>query len=593
MSKQEIIDQIEAALKAEKFEPNRNQFADWNSTFEKLREESEKAQREAVKDEQDVEKDFEYKPEPEDIRFKELCAEYSAKRKQLELSKKAELENNLAEKKALIKELDSLIKDEENIGKAYARFNAIKQKWNEVGPVVANQRRDIQGEYSRLIEQFYYNINIYRELQQNDLRKNQDLKLEVIEKIQALKDEKSIHQLDFLIHQYLDEWDTIGPTFKEEWEKIREQFKESVNAVFERLREHRKSVKSEHKANLERKRELVEKVKVLAEPDITDHKNTQERTHQIINLQKEWKKIGFAGHKHNDTVWREFREACDVYFNKRKAYLDKNSEKFAQIRQEKKALVDRAKAIHTETQSAEVANELKSLQRKWKEIGKLLPQEEYRLFKEFRQYCDSYFKGKKNAAKELEKEWKANLHQKEELIVRFTQEIDSQVKAKGEAIIEEWARDWAKVGDVSDKMRSKVENAYQNVVSKAYESLGISKTEQKEKEFANKLTSISHTEDPERELSFERRRLNKQIKEAEGEVRQLEDKLAFFKFSDDSNPLKKELLNRIDEAKLKTEAVREKRKRVDLLIKEHQHAASEDIIPEEAESVTDESQANP
>ena len=172
-------------------------------------------------------------------------------RKAFDRAKSAELENNFKEKQDLIEELASLIKDEENIGKAYSRFNAIKQKWNEIGPARPDKRRELQSEYSRLIEMFYYNINIYRELQQNDLKKNQELKLEIIEKIKGLKNEEAITQVDFLVHQYLDEWDEIGPTFKEEWEKIREQFKSSINEVFERIREHRKNVKDGHDANLE------------------------------------------------------------------------------------------------------------------------------------------------------------------------------------------------------------------------------------------------------------------------------------------------------------------------------------------------------
>lgn len=584
MGKQEIIEQLEKWVSAEDFEPNKTQFTDWKSEFEKERLQTEKQQETEAQKEGEGENDFEYTPTKEDLRFEELCGIYHDKRKQYESKRKAELENNLAEKKALIEELDSLIKDEENIGKAYSRFNAIKQKWNELGPVLANKRRGIQTEYSRLIELFYYNINIYRELQLNDLKKNQELKLEVIEKIKALKEEKSIHQLDFLIHQYLDEWDTIGPTFKEEWEKIREEFKEVVNVVFERLREHRKAVKTTHKNNLDKKQEIIAKAKEIAEPEILDHKSTQERTQRIIGLQKDWKKIGFAGHKHNDAVWKEFREVCDDYFNKRKVFIDKNSEKFAVLRSKKKGLIQRAKEIHTETQSAEVANELKNLQRQWKETDKLLPQEEYRLFREFRNYCDTYFKGKKQAAKELEKQWKANLKAKEELLEKFAKELKDKITVKGETLIEEWTKEWGASGEVASAAGTQVDKSFQSIVSKAYDALGISESERKEKEFASKIKTIANAGDPVKELKRERGFLNGKIKAAEVETRQLEDKLAFFKFSDDSNPLKKELLDRIEESKEKTAKIRAKRKKVDLLIKEQEAAESLDMSEEEAKS---------
>ena len=301
MSKQEIIEQFESFINQENFAPGREKFNEWKTEFDKLKEDTLKEQQEVFNQKQDPEAEdkpvFDYQPTDEDSRFDELTSIYMEKRKAYDRAKSIELENNYKEKLALTEEMQALIKDEENIGRAYSRFNAIKQKWNEIGPARPDKRRELQSDYSRLIEQFYYNIKIYRELQNNDLKKNQELKMEIIEKIKLLKEEKAINQLDFLIHQYLDEWDEIGPTFKEEWEKIREQFKESVNEVFERIREHRKSVKDDHDANYAKKKEIVERAKATAQVDFGEMKVVQQATKDLINLQKEWKKIGYAGRK--------------------------------------------------------------------------------------------------------------------------------------------------------------------------------------------------------------------------------------------------------------------------------------------------------
>jgi hypothetical protein len=93
---------------------------------------------------------------------------------------------------------------------------------------------------------------------------------------------------------------------------------------------------------------------------------------------------------------------------------------------------------------------------------------------------------------------------------------------------------------------------------------------------------LSNTDNAEPALSRERRSLQNQISESESAVRQLEDKLAFFKFSDDTNPLKKDLLDRIEAAKLNVDAWRKKRKQIDLMLKDIRRK-------EEAESAAEDS----
>ena len=569
MSKQEIIDQFESFIIQENFTPDRDKFNEWTTAFDNLKEETKKEQQAAFVTEEGTEPaPFEYMPTAEDIRFDELIGVYMDQRKVYDRAKSAELENNYKEKQALIEELNTLIKDEENISKAYSRFNAIKQKWNEIGPARPDKRRELQSDYSRLIEMFYYNIKIYRELQQHDLKKNQELKLEVIEKINKLKGEEAITQVDFLVHQYLDEWDEIGPTFKEEWDKIREQFKLSINEVFDRIREHRKNVKDGHDANLALKQAIVDKAQETSTIDFSEMKAVQMATKELISLQKEWKKVGYAGRKGNDKIWKDFRTVCDAFFDKRGDYLATANKKFVELKERKKTLIEKAKEIHCGGDSEKVANQLKALQREWKDLGKLLPQDEYKLFKEFRKYCDAFFNRKKEEAKAFEKELKENLDAKEVMLIEFSKSFEKELKEKGDILIAEWKKEWAQVGEVPSKFNAKIESSLTQLVSKAFAELGISKADIIEKEFNNKVEILLNSDNAEPALDRERRSLRVNISEAESSVRQLEDKLDFFKFSNNSNPLKKELLDRIEDAKSKVDAWKKKRKQIDLMLKD-------------------------
>ncbi|GAB4376346.1 MAG: DUF349 domain-containing protein [Salibacteraceae bacterium] len=568
MTKKEINKAFHDWLISAEFKPDREKIEEFRTSFAALQEADRKKQLETFVAEGGAEEDFEYRRDQEDQRFSELLDIYHDKRQKAEKKKKEELENNYAEKKSLLEELQKLIQDEENIAKAYKRFNAIRQKWREIGPVPQGKTRDLQAEFSRLMELFYYNINIYRELKINDLKKNLELKREVIEKIKKLKDEQSISQLDFLIHQYLHEWDEIGPTFREEWEKIRDEFKEAVSVVFERIREHRKAVKEEHERNHQKKLALVERVNELAQAEMNDFKEVQRLTNQVIEAQKAWKHIGYAGRGKNDSVWKKFRKAVDAYFEKRNQFLEKNNSELSEVREVKLKLIEEAKKWHAATENLdEAANKLKALQRQWKEAGKLLPQEEYKLFKEFRSYCDQFFKRRKKEAEEAAKQAKENLIKKQEMLVEFKKQLEESIKEKGEALIEEWRQRWNSLSDAADRLSDKADRSFEKLVTEAYKKLGVSEDELREKKFEARLGILTGKDNATEALEHERGFVQKKIEEAKSQLLQLENKLDFFTFSDESNPLKRDLLQRIESAKAELEEWKNKRKQLDLAIR--------------------------
>jgi len=582
MSKEEIVNELQSWLTAEDFAPNKEKVEGLTTEFNALREKTEQEQKEAFIQEGGEEAAFEYHADHDDSRFKELMDIYHDKRRAADKAKAESMNQNLKEKQDLVKELNEVIQDEENIGKAYKRFNAIKQKWNEIGPVPNAERRELQAEYSRLIELFYYNINIYRELQINDLKKNQELKQAVIAEIKLLENEKSINQVDFLIHKYLHEWDEIGPTFREEWEKIREEFKREVGKVFDRIREHRNEVKGEHQENFTKKQELVNKVKAIAEAEYDDVKALQSATREVINTQKEWKKLGYAGRGKNDRIWKEFRGACDSYFSKRDAFMKAHGAEFEKTKSQKQALIDRAKEIHEGEDYQAISNELKGLQRQWKQSGKLLPHEEYKMFKEFRKYCDAFFNRKKKQSEQAIKAAKEALQAKEAFLIEVSKKIEIGIEKEGEAAINQWREEWNAWGDVPFKMRQKVDKAFETAVTKAYKSLGISMEEVEEKRFESKIEALSESDRGDDGLKRERANINQQIRDKQTDLAQEESKLDFFKFSDDSNPLKKELLQRIDGVKEEIESLKEKKKKIDLTLKGMKQEQSE--VPSEDQS---------
>ena len=103
---------------------------------------------------------------------------------------------NLKEKKILISNLKEIVQNEENIGIAFHALKMIQEKWKNIGDIPRNNRNEIQTKYSKLLEDFFYNINIYKDLKNYDFQRNHQLKKELICQLQSLKKEKSINSVE-------------------------------------------------------------------------------------------------------------------------------------------------------------------------------------------------------------------------------------------------------------------------------------------------------------------------------------------------------------------------------------------------------------
>ena len=89
----------------------------------------------------------------------------------------------------------ALITGEENIGTAFQKFKDLQEKWKTIGNVPAQQYRELQSDYSHLLDEFFYHIRIYKELRDHDLRKNTALKQALISDMQSLAQKDNIREL--------------------------------------------------------------------------------------------------------------------------------------------------------------------------------------------------------------------------------------------------------------------------------------------------------------------------------------------------------------------------------------------------------------
>lgn len=488
--------------------------------------------------------------------FKAVTTVFKEKKK-VELTQIKENENNnFKQKKVYIAALTDLIQNEENIGKALSRFKEIQENWKEVGAVPREKRQALQNEYSQLVDTFKYNIGIFKDIKDHDLNRNLTLKKELITKLKALLTIDKIKEVETSLHNLQDEWNGLGGTHQGEWEKIKDEYWSTVNSVYEKIRKFYEERREEQAANIEKKKQLIEKAKELNLVELTDHKAWQKTSEKVLQLQEDWKKIGFGSRDENEAIWQEFRTVCNEFFGKKKAFYGERNEQFTETKAKKEALIKEAQALKDITDWKEGTTKVLNLQKKWKDIGSAGPKFENQLWKKFRDPIDAFFAAKDAHFKGLDSANIENLEKKKALIERLNAYAPAGDLKQTMADLKVFSEEFATIGNVPFEDKDAIYKAYKTALDDKYASLNINKEEREKVMFQAKIDSMSSSGNKEKLFDQESSTIRIKIESLNKEVNQYENNLSFFSNADDKNPLFKNVNDNIKRVKEEIEALK-------------------------------------
>jgi len=504
---------------------------------------------------------------PDFFPIDEAIRKIDDKRKAEKKAKEKELETNAAVKKQILKEFQSLIQNEENIGIAFKAVGEIRDRWKEVGPVSSDDHQNLQNEYSKLNELFHYNIDIFKELKEHDLKKNYSLKNQVVHQVQDLLNIKDIKIVEKELNRLRDEWDEIGGTYQEHWEEIKGKYWDAVKAVYLKINEHYQAKKEQQKQSLELKKSLIPKLKELIDLPNESLKDWNNNTKKIIAVQEEWKSAGFSPKEETQAVWEEFRALCDVFFDKKKAHFSKLQEKGNVNKEKKEALIAKANELKDSTDWDQTTRDLIHLQKQWKNIGHAGKYAENRLWSDFRKACDHFFNAKEAHYNTLNEEFETNLKKKEAFIENLKAEkLPGDFKEAME-VLKGKSSEFAALGPVPSKKRKDVSKAFKAVLDEKFDGLKGDKSEKDAIFFQGKLDTLAQRPNAKEELENERRFIRKNINKMEQELAQMENNMGFFNLSKGSEGLLAEANKKVDKIKLDIEQSQNKIRQINKAIK--------------------------
>ena len=262
-----------------------------------------------------AEEDFNPEDDPYEKDIKDLLKKYRHIRIEHNKQLESEKEENLQKKYDVIEKIKGLINNEESINKTFNDFRDLQREWREIGLVPQSKMKDLWDTYHFHVENFYDYIKINRELRDLDLKKNLEAKIKLCERAEELLvEEPSILKAFNTLQKYHEQWREIGPVPREQKDDIWERFKAATNKINKKHQEFFENRKVEQKKNLEAKTALCEKAEDIIKEEITNHKDWDEKSRELVELQKVWRTIGFAPRKDNNKIYERFRTACDAFF---------------------------------------------------------------------------------------------------------------------------------------------------------------------------------------------------------------------------------------------------------------------------------------
>jgi hypothetical protein len=501
--------------------------------------------------------------DPDDARVKHLLEKYREKRTDYNKVQEAEKQENLKKKYEIIDQIKDLVNREESINKTFHDFRALQNEWHSIGVVPQSALKDLWENYHHYVEIFYDYIKINKELRDLDLKKNLEAKVRLCEKAEELLLEPNPINAFRSLQDFHNQWREIGPVPVESKNDIWERFKEATAQINKRHHEYFEKQKDEQRHNLDSKIALCEEVEAIGKLEIKNFRDFDEKADRVVELQKMWRTIGFAPKKQNNKVYQRFREACDAFFEKKRAFYSDNKETQMVNLQRKTELCVQAEALQESTDWKATSDALIRLQKEWKEIGPVPRKQSERCWKRFRKACDHFFNRKTEFFTDLDTSYEDNLKAKTAIIEELEKfEPGSDVQAAFERL-KELQRKWTDIGFVPFNMKDEITARYRNALNKEFDKLKIGDEDKSILKYRNKLDNLKTNPKASRKVRNERDKFFTKIKQLESDIVLWENNIGFFAKSANADTMIREVEEKIDSAKKLIKTLEEKVKMID------------------------------
>lgn len=504
---------------------------------------------------------YQIMPDEDEETFKQQMAIVREKRARIFQQQEAEKQANLEKKLEIIEKIKAMATSPDEANKSYNEFKELQQQWKDIKNVPADRASELWRNYQLYVEQFYDLLKLNSEAREYDFKKNLETKTKLCEAAEKLADEEDVisafHQLQELHQQYRE----TGPVAKELREQIWTRFKAASTVINKRHQQHFEDLRSKEEENLTLKTALCEKVEEIGKLENKTASDWEKRSKEIIDIQNQWKTIGFAPQKMNVKIFERFRAACDDFFGRKSEFFKEMKQAYAANIEKKKALVEKAQALADSTDWKVTSDKLINLQKEWKTIGVVPKKIGDQLWHDFLNACNKFFEARNAANAGARNEERENLEKKRSIIEQIKALVADAANATREKV-QALTDEYNKVGHVPYKEKDALYAAYHEALDAIYKELNISNKRRRLDDFKSNIRNMAKR--GEDAIDNERGRLTRRFEQLKQEIQTYENNLGFLNASSKKgNSLIDEMNRKVQKLRDDLELVRQKIKAID------------------------------
>lgn len=524
-TKEEILAAAAALAAKDAAEISNDEVTHLKQQFYMLRNSEQRAEREAFAQAGNDPGAFVPQPDPAEEEFKLRLTEIRDKKAALRAETEARQAENEKRKREIIARLNEMSTDTDNVNRLFPELKDLQTEFKSIGEVPPTVATELWKAYQDAVEHFYDQLKVNKELRDYDFKKNLAEKELLISEAQKLVEEPDVIVAFRRLQELHDKWREIGPVPKDVREEIWNRFKDFSAEINKRYQAHFEERKARERENEDAKTALCERIEALDFSGLSTYAAWDAMTREIIAAQEDWKKIGYASRRANNTLFARFRETCDKFFAAKAEFFKEMKDTLASNLEKKIALCERAEALKDSTDWRKTADELAELQRQWKTIGAVAKKHSDQVWHRFLAACDYFFEQKKKNTSGTRRSEQANLKAKKDIIARL-EAIDPATADRAEAIktVKALQTEWQAIGHVPFGEKDAVYDAYRKVTNSLYDALDISGNRGRFASFENNINEMAGDEN---RLFREREHLMRVLEQRRSELRTFENNLSF------------------------------------------------------------------
>ena len=496
----------------------------------------------------------------EELKVKELLNQLKEKKAEFNAAQEAIKLANLEKKQAIIEQIFEITSDPENVNRQYNKVQQLQQEFKAVGEVPAPNVTEVWKKYQVVVEKFYDLLKMNKELRDYDFKKNLEIKQQLCADAEQLDEMSDVVDAFKKLQTLHNTWRETGPVAKEIREDLWARFKNASSVINKKYQQFFEERKASEKANAEAKTQLCEQIEGISTEGLNSYSAWDNATKQIIALQEEWKKLGFASRKVNTDLFTRFRKSCDDFFAQKAAFFKKMKEELSQNLAKKTELCEKAEALKDSTDWKKTTDEMVALQKEWKTVGPVVKKHSDAIWKRFIAACDYFFEEKKKQTSNIHTQEHQNLKAKKGIIASINAILEAEPDDDSATKVRELMQQWQEVGHVPYKEKDKIYAEYKEAIDKAFDKFDMKAVRARMANFESSLNQMAGSD----KVYHERERLVRTYEQKCQELKTFENNLGFFNArSNSGNTLVKEMERKIDKIKEDIAMLEQKIKLID------------------------------